>query len=313
MFELLPNEVLFQVLKYSNLRDLSSFIQINRHINQVIERHKWDIIDDMYDRGIFIPKTLETYKEYIYCIDWGLYVINDIQIPEDVIVTLNQHIDFSLITTKQKLSPRLLKIYYMRIPLYNLLEYQKVPVELLHTLVNMYTLSMEQWRTLWKNQPVDLYFMQAYEDKIDWHAISENKDALSINTLQHYGERFIWPEITKLGLHESIIEIFMHKMNLFTWINVSYYSKLSKGFIIKYYQNLNTLALFNSQEMDEELIIFLLDNSDPSEHYQYWNKVASNQRIGRHFIITHKHHLLLQLLIRNKKIKRADLKAVYGN
>lgn len=311
-FKLLPNEVLFQVLKYSNLRDLSNFIQINKYINRLIERHKWDIIDNMYDRGMFIPKTLETYKEYSYCIDWGTFVMENMEIPEDIIVTLNQYMDFSLITTKQKLSLELLNAYYLRIPLYNLLEHQKIPIELLYTLVNLYSFSMDHWRTLWRKQPVDLQFMQTYEDKIDWYAISENKDALSINTLQYYGERFIWPEITKLGLHESIIEAFMHKMNLFTWINISYYSNLSKSFIMKYHQNLNTLALFNSQKLDEELVLFLLDQSDIAEHYQFWNKIALNQKLSITFIEKHKQHLLLHLLIRNKKIKRADLKSVFG-
>lgn len=308
----LPYEILFHIVHYLDIKDMSNMLPLNKYLYNTINASKWALIDSMENRGLYIPSNVSTYEEYIYCVDWSEYVMKNIKIPEYVIDNLGTRLSFSLITTNQKLSEYLIRKYFLHIPLYNLLQHQKVPVEILDVLLSLYIFNDEEWRMLWKNQPITLHFMQKYEIFIDWHAISENKDAITLDILRHYGERFVWPEITRLGLHEEIIEAFIHKMNLFSWINVSYYSRLSPEFIAKYYQCLNILAIFTSQCLSEDLIYFLLKNSDSGDHYQYWHKIAMNQKLSRSFIEQNKDNLYLASMISNSRIKRADLKIIYG-
>lgn len=296
---------------------MSSLLCTNKFFNNMIEPNKWDIIDNMIKRGIFIPMNKSTYFQYIYCIDWTTFVYNDINIPEDVIIELHNFIDFPVITTKQKFSENLIRKFYDKIPMTNLLMFQKVPIDILTPLVESQICNQFQnntyWYYIWKMQNITVDFINKFKTHVDWHAISSNKDALSIDLINAFHNELIWPEVTLHGIHESIIEHFIYKMEPFSWKNVAYFSQLSENFIRKYEDKLDTLALFSSQQMSEQLIEHLLTKvTNEFDIYEVWSKIALNQNLSIEFIKKYEDKLNLNYMIRNPRVKRKNLKLVYS-
>jgi hypothetical protein len=267
----------------------------------------------MNDRGLFIPKNKDTYIEYLYCIDWTTFVVNEIIIPEDVIIQLNEFIDFVVITTKQKFSENLIRKFYNRIPMNNLLTYQQVPMDILTPIIDSKIPEFfENWYLVWRYQKIDIDFIKRFYQYVDWHAISQNKDALSIDLINEFYNNLIWHEITMHGINEAIVEHYIHKMNSFAWTNVACFSKLSNNFILKYENNLDTILIFTSQQISEELIEYFLEklsNNNMIEHI--WSKISLNQKLSFEFIKKYKDKLNLLYLIRNPYIKRKYLKLLY--
>ena len=72
-----------------------------------------------------------------------------------------------------------------------------------------------------------------------WYIISSNKEIISLELIQKYGDRLILHELTKHGVNENIIIHYLPKMDLICWINVSQFTKLSMDFIKKHIDKLN--------------------------------------------------------------------------
>jgi hypothetical protein len=66
----IPNEIWLNVFKHIDIKTMSSLMCSNKFFNKIIEESLWDIIDNMNNSGIFIPKNMETYRKYVYCVDW---------------------------------------------------------------------------------------------------------------------------------------------------------------------------------------------------------------------------------------------------
>lgn len=313
---MLPNEIWLNIFKNIDLKTLSSLICTNKSFKNIIEPNKWDIIDSMSERGTPIPKNLNTYFEYMYCIDWTTYVYKKMTIPEDVIIKLNEYVDFAVITTKQKFSENLIRKYFNRIPMINLLMFQKVPIDILEAIIiskNPDNFQRDYWRYVWKNQKITIHFLNKFKGYVDWHALSSNKDALTYDIINEHQNELIWPELTSHGIHECIIEKFIYKMDPFSWKNISYFSKLSEIFIRKYINNLDILALFTSQQMSEILILELIEKvKDENDIVDMWSKIALNQSLTNGFIQKYKDKLNLIFMIRNQSIKRKYLKQIYN-
>jgi hypothetical protein len=311
----IPVELWINIFKHLDLKTLSNILCTNKHFNKMIEPLKWDIIDLMYDKGCFIPKNRNTYTEYLYCIDWMTFVYKDINIPEDVIIELHEFIDFPVITTKQKFSEKLIRKFYDKIPTYNLLNFQKVPMDILTPFIDSKIpeiLNNSYWYTIWKNQSITVDFVNKFKRYVDWNAISSNKDALSIDLINAFHNELIWYEVTLHGIHECIIENFIYKMDTFSWKNIAYFSQLSESFILKYEDKLDIFALFSSQQMSEKLILYLLEKvTDEYEIYDLWSKISLNQCLSMNFIKNNIHNLNLLYMIRNPRIKRKFLKVLY--
>jgi hypothetical protein len=312
----IPNEIWFNILQHTDLKTLSSLLCVNNTFKNMIEPVKWDIIDSMHDRGCFVPKNLNTYLQYIYCIDWTTYVYNKINIPDDVIIQLHDYIDFAVITTKQKFSETLIRKFFHKIPITNLLMFQNVPIDILTPLIESNIpqfFPREYWYYVWKNQKITKDFINKFKQYVDWHAVSTNKDALSFDIINEFHNELIWPEVTSHGIHESIIEHFLYKMDAFSWKNVAYFSQLSETFILKYIDNLDILALFTSQQMSESLILYLLEKVNNIEDiHDIWGKIALHQQLSMEFISNNKDKLNLVFMIRNPRIKRKFLKLLYN-
>jgi len=311
----LPVELWVNIFKYIDLKTLSSLLCTNKYLKNVITPIKWDIIDSMLEKGCFIPKNLNTLFEYLYCVDWTTYVYNNMEIPEDVIVELQDYIDFSVITTKQKFSEKLIRQFFHKIPTINLLKFQKVPLDILMSLINskINDFSSEYWWLIWAYQDVSVDFVNVFKSYVDWYPLSRNKNALSFDMINAFHNELKWHQVTGLGIHESIIEHYIYKMDSFCWKNVAYFSKLSEEFILRHQDKLDTVALFHSQQLSEHLIEYLLKKiHDNDDLIDVWSKISLNQALSMDFILKYKNELNLVFMIRNPNIKRKYLKLIYN-
>lgn len=314
--DILPNEIWLNVFEHTDLKTMSSLLCTNKYFNDIITPMKWDIIDSMHNKGYPIPKNEPTYLEYIYCIDWTTYIFNKMTIPEDVIINLHEYIDFAVVTSKQKFSEQLIRKFYHKIPMINLLIHQDVPLDILTPLIDSHIVNyfhQPYWYYVWSNQKISVDFINKFKQYVDWNAISSNKNALSFDIINEFHNELIWPEVTSHGIHESILEHFIYKMDLFSWKNVGYFSKLSENFILKYIDHLEIISLFGSQDMSESLILYLMSKLiDEDEINDAWGKISMHQCLSYDFINTYKMVLKLIYMIRNPKIKRKYLKMVYN-
>jgi hypothetical protein len=310
MFEVLPNETILRILGHTDLRTLSTLMCCNKKLYTLFNHNnfKWEVIDNLKNLENHVPRTRQTYEEYRYCVDFKTLLYNKVKIPEKVIETFEDLIDFSMLSAYQTLSETLVRKYHQRIDFLKLICHQKLPNDML---AEYLTLDMDpsRWYQICKHQKLDTISIEKYYDKINWHALSQNKEALTLEIILKYSEKLIWQEVTNLGLSEEVISMFLHKMDMFAWSNISYTSCLSSGFIRKYKDKLNIMALLTCQSLGEDVIEELIEYSGDT---QYWLKVCTSQPISMQFIIKHIEKLSLHLLIRNAKIKKSHLKAIFG-
>lgn len=87
----LPLDILFHIMKYTNVPTISKMNCVNRHFNRLIDNYIWELVDDLIiDKDtVLIPKTIETFKKYRYLVDWSSIILynqnTNNTIPEDVI------------------------------------------------------------------------------------------------------------------------------------------------------------------------------------------------------------------------------------
>lgn len=312
MFNIFPSEIIDLILKYTDLPTFSKLLYINKYTNTILSSKKWDYIDNMIDIGTCIPLNKQTYNEYLYTIDFTTLIYNKHIIPDSVIIELSPYIDFELLSRHQTLSNTILYKFYDRMKILDLLSEQVLPNDILLTIVENCTLNSADWFWICKKQIFDIHFIRKYINHIDWNALSQNKNVISLDVINNYMDKIIWSEITNNGLSEEILNACIHKFDRFSWNNICYTSKLSSGFILKYKEHLNIFAILSCQELEEHVILELINSETFYPKCDLWNKVASCQRLSKEFILENFDHLPLRFLIRNKKIKRRILKDVFG-
>lgn len=312
MLDVLPYDIIYNVFKYADLPTLSNLLCSNKRLHGFLNDRKWEIIDNMIDIGVCIPNNVETYNEYIYCVDFTTLVYNKHKLSDSVIINLHKYIDFEMLSRNQKLSYNILYKFYHKISLSNLISQQTLPPDLLLKIVKTNTLNSAEWHWVCKNQKFDIEFINTYINHIDWHALSQNINTVSLDILQKYTDKIIWSEITNNGVSEEILNACIHKLDSFSWSNISYSSKLSSQFILKYKPHLNIFALLSCQNLEENIIVELINSDKFYPKNDLWNKVASCQKLSKQFIIQNIENLQLRFMIRNKKIKRGVLKDIYG-
>lgn len=331
--QMIPNELWLQILERMDIISISRMICTNRSMCELIENYKWELIDkiiqrrssldvseDMFNIEVLIPLNRETYYNYIYIIDFSSIIyFKRCQIPENVIRSMKELIDMNLLATHQRMSEDLLRIVYNDITVVNLLNYQILPLDILISTVENNTMDNTHWHLICKNQRLDLQFIETYYGKIDWHALSSNCETIynsptSHEILKRYADKFVWVELTGRGLTEEVICANFDRINSpFCWYNIAYTSRLSSNFMRKYRKYLDKMVLFSCQEVEESLIIELLEDCNVSSNKNdLWSKIASTQALSTDFIKRYKNNLPLYLLIRNPKVLRNSLKAVFG-
>lgn len=326
MLNIFPPEIVNDILKYIDLQTFSNIIQTNKKHNEIYYKNKderWSIIDNIKKPGSPVPLNIETFHNYRYCIDWVTIIYNKMYIPESVIEIfmkqenndINESIarfDVKLILKQQKLSANFISKYYNLCGWENLILNQDIPLQLLFKIVSENTLSPTQWHNLLVTQKYDLIFIEQNIQNINWFAVSCNKDVITTEILLKYYDFLIWPELTKHGINEEIISIFIDKLDIISWNNIAFYSKLSSNFIIKYRNYLNVQILFRTQQLDYDTILYLIKNQDEFDNHESWINIALYQSLDYNFIKTYKENLSLTYLVRNPRIKRKDLYTLYS-
>lgn len=309
----LPVEIWFIILKNISFRDLSCLMCVNRYLYNLIQKNKWRLVDNLNDVSFnIIPKTKETFINYKYSIDWVGMILNNKEnknyIPDYVIEWIEDRQILEYMCIYQTFSEETIRRIFDKINWQLLLLYQKkIPLDLINYIVETYDLSFENWNLIWLNENLDLNFITKYINKVRWHVISGNKEIISIDLIEKYGDRLILHEITKHGINERIIIHYLSKMDMICWTNVSQFTKLSMDFIKKYIDKLNLQFILNYQEIDEGFLESLIEKLSDLEETIFFQSVALNQKLSYNFISKYKNDLCIQNLIRNKKILRNDI------
>lgn len=316
----IPVEIWFEVCRYMDIYCLSSLACVNKYLNTMITEKLYDIIDSscVITVGDFklVPRTQATYQRFRYVIDFATLQYNKYKFSDEVIYNFCDIIDFEQLSSNQKLSDDILYQFYRRISLPNLLRNQVLPNDLLERLIqtDYAQLDNSHWHAVWANQNVSQQFIEQYLSHIDWYALSQNKQVMSTEFFNCYQNRLFWPELSKLGVSEELVRSFANRLDPFSWQNVAYSSRLSSKFIREFWTQLQSsvMILLVCQELDEALLEQIIENCDPNERQDIWNKIANSQPLTESFIRQHFDHLPLRFLIRNTKIKRKVLANVYG-
>lgn len=315
----LPGDLWLDIFAYLDIITLSNVCQTNTFFAAFIKQHKWEIMDLFHSRSeckghVVIPKNMQTYTNFKYIIDFDEIIFNENKLSDDVIYEFEEFIKFPMLSTSQTLSDDVLRRYFNIIPPGNLIKNQTLPYDVLNALLERNEFDNSEWHTICKTQKLDIALIEKYHQRIDWHALSQNKTVVNREILDRYYDRLVWYELTKLGLCEDILIKYKHKIDsfgVFAWDNVSYHSKLSSEFIFEHINILNSMALVSCQELSLDIIEFIVHSYENKE--DLLQKVASYQSLSTQFVEKHKTRLPLKCLIRNKKMKRKVIAEVFGN
>jgi len=310
----LPVEIWFDILKYVNIIELSKLNCVNVYFYNLIRKNKWTFIDNLIDKNFnYIPKTKRTLDNFKYCIDWTSIILNnrDIEIPNSVIEWIDDRQDLEYLCIYQVFTERTIRKLFEKIHWNLLLKHQFLPLDLLTFIIETYDLSGPDWSYVWGNPCITVEFITRYIDFAQWHVISRNKEILSIELIERYGNRLFLHEITKLGINESVITYYLKKMDRICWLNVSQFTKLSLPFIKKHIDKLNLHFILNYQEIDESYLTTIIDKIQESEYAMCFQSISLNQKISYDFMLKYKKDLHLKFIISNKKILKNDIFRVY--
>lgn len=321
-----PIEIWIKIFNWLNIKSLSNLTCTNKFFYNLIDRNKWHFIDSFFKDtscSLYIPNTKETFLNYYFYLDWSDIIMKckkqNKLIAEHVIKWIDNKYDIEIISYYQKFSEDLVRYHFNKISWKNLLSNQKVPIDLIDIIIETHRiggldwLNYSVWYIIWSTQDVDFNFIKKHEAEIQWHAISTNKNAMSFELIDTYSEKLIWPEITKHGINEHIIEKYIDKLDVFSWSNISEYTKLSNNFIQKYIDKLDLNRIFRFQNINESLLLHLMESFTEDDMMMYHQPIALNQRLSLKTLQKYESDFPLKLLIRNHKILRVDLVSLYND
>jgi len=316
----IPPEIWAEIFKYLNVRCLSEMACVNRFANSIINEHLYDIIDSSHVISVsdfsWVPGSRATYQRFRYLIDFPTLQYKKSHFSDQTINTFSDIIDLEQLSKHQKLSDNILNRFYSRISLINLLQNQLLPEELLERLIQTHysRLDNSHWHAVCMNQNISKQFIERYLSHIDWYAVSQNKQVITTDVFNCYQNRLFWPELSKLGINEELLRMFVHKLDLFSWQNIAYSSRLSTQFIRDFWPQLqpSLMVLLVCQELEEPLLNEIVECCERDKLQDVWNKVANSQPLTEAFISQHIEQLPFRFLIRNTKIKRKVLENVFG-
>ena len=309
----IPYDILAHILKFTNLITISKLQCLNLHFYNLINPNKWHLIDNTPFDISFVPSTIETCNNYIYCIDFFEILQNKKHIPEQLIERINNHKTLELICLYQQLSETLLCNIYSKIHYRILLAHQILPTNILFRLTQNELLSFtnNDWYLVWSKQKINMQYIQNYIDNVQWNPLSSNKYAVSFEFIEKYHTNIIWHQFTKHGINEHLIEKYIYEFDFICWSNISQYTKLSNKFIVKHINDLHIDIILRFQSLEEYLLTILLSSNNQSSINHYSELISLNQKVSINFIKTHT--LPLKHLVRNKKIPRKILASIFSN
>lgn len=317
---ILPLEILMYVLKYTDVITVSKLSCVNKYFNNMINDNLWNIIDKLYKHTdtILIPKTIQTYNKYLYLVDWNNIIMYNQQhnkiIHEDVIIWIPDIQDLHIIAVYQTLTEKTIRMLYNKIDRSILLSKQIVPLDIIYYIISSsHDISVTDWFNIWLYQKVDCAFVTTFFDKVEWHALSMNKEVVSVDFINMFGKYIIWQEFTKHSIHENILKYYIDKFDFICWNNISRYTELSDTFMKLHLQNLDLGTLIRYQSIPPTLLEEIVENFNDNDIDFYMQNIGTYQKISKKFICRYKYYLPLRVLIRNKHIPRSDIHTIYGN
>lgn len=314
--KIIPEELLMEVLQYCDIKTLSSLQCVDKYMWNMIKENRYKIIDKMnVAMGSNIPRNMMTYNAYQYIIDFEEIIIKKNKLEDDVIVEFEDIINFSLLFNMQKLSEQILRKYYKKISVNDVINNQTLPYDVLEQIITLNNFDATQWYILCKRQRFDVTLVEKYIEKVDWHALSQNKNVMSREFLERFSDKLFWIEVSNLGICEDLVLRYFDKINnRIAWNNITYVSKLSNDFISTYlhlfiqYECL--LSLISCQSLSENIITHIIGIYEGNA--DILKKIASYQNLSKQFIINYKPFLPLRLLKKNQRIPRKLLHEVFG-
>lgn len=315
--EKIPEEMWMEVIQYCDIKTLSNLQRVDKYMYNFIKSKKYDVIDKMNVRLVQnIPKNKFTYNAYKYIIDFDELIMRKKTLHDNVIIEFDDMINFSLLSNMQKLSEQILRRYYNKMSVNDIINNQTLPYDVLKDLILSNDFDANQWYILCKGQHFDVPLVEQYIEKVDWHALSQNKHVMSREFMEKYSDKLYWIEVSNLGICEDLILRYFDKINnRITWNNITFASKLSIGFI-KQFLHLFVeydciMALLSCQMVDENILEKILEQMQ-NEHTNIWKKISSYQYISKEFIVKYKKQLSIRLLKKNTKVPRKVLHEVFG-
>ena len=309
----IPNEIIIQIIKHLNVRNLSTLFYLNKTFNEKLnDLDKWYLIDAMNNAEYskLIPKTKETYINYRYCINWNELIIRKCKIPEDVIQWIENKTDVSVISIYQDFSTNLLYKIYHLISYKTLLSHQILPIDILYDIIQNNSLGSHEWYHICSKQKLDINFIKTYIDFIQWNPLSQNKHIINHEIINTYHNKLVWQELTKHGVNEYILIKYTEYFDFICWSNISQYSVLSSYFIHTFLHFLDLEIIFRFQKISDQLLNIIVENFSDIES-SYFQSIGLNQNLSKNFIIKYKNFLPINILIRNKNIKRKLLHDIF--
>jgi hypothetical protein len=309
---ILPFHIWYIIFKHVDIKTLSAMSIVNKVFNEYITYHKWSIIDKMKVPGYPVPANEQTYLNYKYSVDWNSIILYGIHIPDSVIENILTFDYIQLLFSYRRLSDYIVRKFFHTVNWRNLLFNQTLSDDLLQRLVDNNNLYSSDWKMLWRYQSnITPRFVSKYYNYVDWECLSVNKN-LSLNVIEKYKNQLIWSEMTKTGLHEYILLKYIEKLDALSWVNVSWYSKLSPFFIKTFIKFLDKHVILHSQKVPEDILEYILESCNDSDLSEYLNVVAKYQPLSSSFIKKYKSFLNFNVLISNKYISKVDLQKIYG-
>jgi hypothetical protein len=322
----LPNEIWYNIIKWFDIVTLSEFTRVNKSLNNLVNENLWLLVDNLHriTNTILIPKTIFTFNKYRYLIDWNTIVLYNQQhnkiIPEETITWIPDIQDLEMICIYQTFSENLVRMIYPRISWPNLLSKQTVPLDIINIMIDgqsdYWELSISDWYNIWLYQPIDYDFIVNNIDNVQWHPLSSNKNAVSYQTINRFGNNIIWQEFTKHSLHEDVLEYFIEKFDFVCWSNISRYTNMSASFMKKHIKFLDIGSIIRYQTIPEWLLNEIIQQLRPFEDFDlnfYMPSIATYQNISKKFILRYKNYIPLKTIVRNTKISRSLIHELYSN
>lgn len=321
-----PIEIWDRILAYTDLHTISTVQCANRLFYNMIHPKRYQTIDRLHDDiDVLIPMTYETFLNYRYCIEWRNIILRrnlgkpDRKIPESVIRWIPDSQDLDVICVYQPLSTHLLREMYTKFTWTTLLYNQRLPLDILETLVTTYLINDQhhshysEWSRVWGQECITPEFLDKYIDHVQWHPVSSNKSLVNFDVIDRYGHDLVWQEFTKHGINENVLVNYLHRFDFICWINIAEYTQLSEQFIMDHLEHLDLNIILRYQTISETLLLQLIDKYGLT-HFIDWmlfECIGLNQQLSPGFIKEYRPYLPLKILIRNRKIPRTVLQAIY--
>lgn len=168
----------------------------------IITQHKWEIIDEIPNNTnkLLVSATGETYKAYRYIIDLYRVCTSSSRplLNTSTLKAIDEEniFDLNILGKCCVFSDEFILSNWERFDTRMLLSHQVLPLKVLNVLIEKYSGTPSIWMSyaelMCRHQQLPLFLIDKYQDIINWNALSQNKQALTINLMRKYRHKLAW-------------------------------------------------------------------------------------------------------------------------